>query len=77
MARRNAEIGNDGRIEFRIGINVGDIVEQDGDIFGDEVNIAARLEQIEEPVGFVSPRASKRMSAANSMSHSKILARSR
>ena len=38
-------------IAFRIGINVGDIVEQDGDIFGDGVNIAARLEGIAEPGG--------------------------
>ena len=41
----------DKRIDFRIGINVGDIVEQDGDIFGDGVNIAARLEGIAEPGG--------------------------
>ena len=40
-----------GALEFRIGINVGDIVEQDGDIFGDGVNIAARLEGIAEPGG--------------------------
>ena len=40
-----------GGIDFRIGINVGDIVEQDGDIFGDGVNIAARLEGIAEPGG--------------------------
>ena len=44
----------DQRIEFRIGINVGDIVEQDGDIFGDGVNIAARLEGIAEPAGSAS-----------------------
>ena len=51
MASRNAEMANDKRLEFRIGINVGDIVEQDGDIFGDGVNIAARLEGIAEPGG--------------------------
>jgi TolB-like protein/class 3 adenylate cyclase len=51
MAERNAGIGNDRRLDFRIGINVGDIVEQDGDIFGDGVNIAARLEGIAEPGG--------------------------
>ena len=39
------------RLEFRIGINLGDVVEQDGDIFGDGVNIAARLEGICEPGG--------------------------
>ncbi|MEX0853284.1 MAG: adenylate/guanylate cyclase domain-containing protein [Bauldia sp.] len=51
MAERNADVANDKRLEFRIGINVGDIVEQDGDIFGDGVNIAARLEGIAEPGG--------------------------
>ena len=51
MAERNADVGPDKRLEFRIGINVGDIVEQDGDIFGDGVNIAARLEGIAEPGG--------------------------
>ena len=43
MSDRNAG-STDPRIDFRIGINLGDIVEQDGDIFGDGVNIAARLE---------------------------------
>ncbi|CAN5395236.1 adenylate/guanylate cyclase domain-containing protein [soil metagenome] len=51
MASRNAHEAEDRRIAFRIGINVGDIVEQDGDIFGDGVNVAARLEGISEPGG--------------------------
>jgi TolB-like protein/class 3 adenylate cyclase len=51
MAERNAGVGADKRLDFRIGINVGDIVEQEGDIFGDGVNIAARLEGIAEPGG--------------------------
>jgi adenylate cyclase len=44
MAGRNAGVPPDNRVELRIGINVGDIVVEDGDIFGDEVNVAARLE---------------------------------
>ena len=44
MAGRNAGIADAERIEFRIGINVGDVVVEDGDIFGDGVNVAARLE---------------------------------
>src|SRR5205823_6810203 len=40
MAERNAGVPGDQRIEFRIGINVGDIVVEDADIFGDSVNIA-------------------------------------
>jgi class 3 adenylate cyclase len=48
MAERNAEAPADKRIDFRIGINVGDIVVEDGDIFGDGVNVAARLEALAE-----------------------------
>jgi adenylate cyclase len=51
MAGQNADIPQDLRIEFRIGIHVGDIIIDDNDIFGDGVNIAARLEGIAEPGG--------------------------
>src|SRR6516165_8228138 len=51
MGDRNAAIAPDDRIEFRIGIHQGDIVVEDGDIFGDGVNIAARLEALAEPGG--------------------------
>jgi adenylate cyclase len=51
MAERNATAPADNRIEFRLGIHQGDIVVKDGDIFGDGVNIAARLEGLAEPGG--------------------------
>jgi adenylate cyclase len=51
MAGQNADGLADTRIEFRIGIHVGDIIFDDNDIFGDGVNIAARLESIAEPGG--------------------------
>jgi TolB-like protein/class 3 adenylate cyclase len=51
IAEQNATIAQDQRIEFRIGIHVGDVIIDDSDIFGDGVNIAARLEGIAEPGG--------------------------
>jgi adenylate cyclase len=51
MIARNATAPAGRCIEFRIGINVGDIIIEDGDIFGDGVNIAARLEALAEPGG--------------------------
>jgi adenylate cyclase len=51
MAVQNADVPQDLRIEFRIGIHIGDIIIDDNDIFGDGVNIAARLEGIAEPGG--------------------------
>src|SRR5580692_6012562 len=51
MIARNAAASAERRIEFRMGINVGDIIIEDGDIFGDGVNIAARLEALAEPGG--------------------------
>lgn len=51
MAERNADVPQQIRLEFRIGIHVGDIIIDENDIFGDGVNIAARLEGIAEPGG--------------------------
>ena len=51
MPERNADLPSGKQIEFRIGINVGDIIVDGDDIFGDEVNVAARLESISEPGG--------------------------
>jgi adenylate cyclase len=51
VAESNAPLPVDRRIQFRIGINMGDIVVEDGDIFGDGVNVAARLEGLAEPGG--------------------------
>jgi class 3 adenylate cyclase len=51
MIARNAATPAERRIEFRMGINVGDIIIEDGDIFGAGVNIAARLEALAEPGG--------------------------
>jgi adenylate cyclase len=51
MITRNTDVPTENRIEFRIGINVGDVIIEGGDIFGDEVNVAARLEALCEPGG--------------------------
>jgi adenylate cyclase len=53
MAERNAEVPADKRIEFRIGINLGDIIIDGDDIFGDGVNVAARLEALADPGGIM------------------------
>jgi class 3 adenylate cyclase/pimeloyl-ACP methyl ester carboxylesterase len=57
MVTRNANVPEDKRIVFRIGINVGDIIIDGDDIFGDGVNIAARLEAFCEPGGLCISRA--------------------
>ena len=51
MSERNTTIQEDRRIEFRIGINFGDIIIYEGDIYGDGVNIAARVETLANPGG--------------------------
>ena len=51
MVDRNAAIREEERVAFRIGINVGDVISDGGDLFGDGVNIAARLESLADPGG--------------------------
>jgi adenylate cyclase len=51
MCERNKDVPQDRRIEWRIGVNMGDVLVEDGDIFGDGVNVAARLEGISDPGG--------------------------
>ncbi len=51
MPARNADVPEDRRIEFRIGINLGDVIVQGDDLFGDGVNVAARIEGAAKPGG--------------------------
>ena len=51
MARRNADVSPARWIQFRIGVNLGDVIVDDNDIFGDGVNVAARLEMLADPGG--------------------------
>jgi adenylate cyclase len=51
LAEANAGLPADRRLEFRIGVHVGDVLVRDGDLFGDGVNIAARLQALAEPGG--------------------------
>src|SRR5215831_10160381 len=56
MLDRNAEIPEDKRIVFRMGVNLGDVIIDGDDIYGDDVNIAARLEALAEPGGICISR---------------------
>jgi adenylate cyclase len=56
MADRNADVPAESRIQFRIGITVGDIISDNNDIYGDGVNVAARLEALAEPGGIYVSR---------------------
>ena len=58
LAERNAEMPDNRRMEFRIGVNLGDVIEEEGRIYGDGVNIAARVESLAEAGGIcISGRA--------------------
>lgn len=54
MAERNADVQQERRIEFRIGLNIGDVIRDRGDIFGEGVNVAVRLEGIAQAPAFAS-----------------------
>jgi adenylate cyclase len=56
MADRNAATPPEERIEFRVEINLGDVIAEEHDIFGDGVNVTARLEAIAEPGGICISR---------------------
>jgi adenylate cyclase len=64
MRARNVAAPSERRIEFRIGVNLGDVIVEDGDIFGDGVNVAARLESI-APVGGITVSQSVRDHVGN------------
>ena len=57
MAARNEEVPEHRRMQFRIGINLGDVIHDDARIYGDGINVAARLEGLAEPGGVLVSRA--------------------
>ena len=57
MPVRNADVPEDRRIEFRVGVNVGDVIVEGDDIYGDGVNVASRLESVADPGGITVSQA--------------------
>jgi TolB-like protein/class 3 adenylate cyclase/Flp pilus assembly protein TadD len=56
MAGRNAAVAKDRRLQFRIGLNIGDVMAEGGNLFGDGVNVAARVQELAEPGGICAAR---------------------
>ena len=77
MPAENAEAPPDRRMRFRIGLHLGDVMTRDGDLFGDAVNIAARLEALAEPGGICVSAAVREHVGSGSPPRSPISARSR
>ena len=71
MALRNAAVPQERRIEFRMGINLGDIIIDEHDIYGDGVNVAARLEALASPAGSASAGSCATRCATSSISSSR------
>jgi adenylate cyclase len=67
MVDRNADTAEDKRIAFRVGVNLGDVIAEADDIYGDGVNIAARLEALAEPGGICIPRVVRDRSVTGSL----------
>jgi len=68
MSDREPEVPEERRISFRIGINLGDVIVEEHDIFGDGVNVAARLEGLAEPGGICISRTVAGKSRAGGLS---------
>jgi class 3 adenylate cyclase len=77
MIDRELETPDHQRTRFRIGINLGDVIAEEHDIFGDGVNVAARLEALAEPGGICVSRVVRDQIRASSISPSTIWASSR